>query len=104
MAVKTITAPGTNGKTEKQVLLKATEAEVPRAVFTIKEFCAAHRLSEAMYFKLRNVGLGPREMRAMRKVTISLEAASDWRRAREQAAQAVDDGVGRANLLRGERS
>jgi hypothetical protein len=41
---------------------------------------------------------------AVRKVTISLEAASDWRRAREQAAQAVDDGVGRANLLRGEKS
>ena len=63
------------------------EPNVPRAVYTIKEFCEAHRLSEAMYFKLRNAGLGPREMRAMRKVTISIEAAEDWRRACENAAQ-----------------
>jgi hypothetical protein len=58
-------------------------------VFTIEEFCKAHRLSQAMYYKLRNAGLGPREMRALRKVTISIEAAEDWRRARENVAQAV---------------
>lgn len=62
------------------------EARVPRAAFTIKEFCEAHRLSEAMYYKLRNAGLGPREMRAGRRVTVSLEAAIDWRRSRENAA------------------
>jgi len=62
------------------------EARVPRAAFTIKEFCEAHRLSEAMYFKLCKVGLGPRVMRAGRRVTISMEAAIDWRRARENAA------------------
>ncbi|MGY4286688.1 hypothetical protein ACVWXO_005908 [Bradyrhizobium sp. LM2.7] len=32
-----------------------------RAAFTIKEFCEAHRISEAMYFKLCKVGLGPRD-------------------------------------------
>lgn len=57
---------------------------VPREAYTIPEFCKAHRLSESMYYKLRNAGLGPREMRAMRKVTISVEAAQDWRRAREK--------------------
>jgi hypothetical protein len=57
--------------------------EVSRAAYTIREFCAAHRISEAMYFKLRAAGLGPREMRALRKVTISFEAAADWRRERE---------------------
>ncbi|WP_247453286.1 hypothetical protein [Bradyrhizobium sp. CW11] len=62
------------------------EARVPRAAFTIKEFCEAHRLSEAMYYKLRNAGLGPREMRAGRRVTVSLEAAIDGRRSRENAA------------------
>jgi hypothetical protein len=60
---------------------------VPPAAFTIKEFCKAHRLSEAMYFKLRNAGLGPREMRALRKVIISIEAAESWRRERERAPQ-----------------
>lgn len=62
------------------------EVRVPRTAFTIKEFCEAHRLSEAMYYKLRNAGLGPREMRAMRKVTVSIEAAEEWRREREKAA------------------
>jgi hypothetical protein len=68
---------------DKQPKPKPADAVIPPAVFTIKEFCQAHRLSEAMYFKLRNAGLGPREMRAMRKVTISVEAAEAWRRARK---------------------
>jgi hypothetical protein len=59
--------------------------EVPRAVYTINEFCRAHRISPAMYFKLRSAGLGPREMRAMRKITISVEAAAAWRREREDS-------------------
>jgi hypothetical protein len=84
-ANRRITASTSNTTaTGKGVLLKSTEPEVPRAAFTIKEFCAAHRISEAMYFKLRAAGLGPREMRALRKVTISLEAATDWRREREK--------------------
>lgn len=58
--------------------------QTPRTAYTISEFCEAHRLSESMYFKLRNAGLGPREMRSMRKVTISIEAAIDWRRDREK--------------------
>ncbi|MGX9429725.1 MULTISPECIES: hypothetical protein [Bradyrhizobium] len=61
---------------------------VPRGAYTIPEFCEAHRISQSMYFKLRSAGLGPREMRALRKVTISIEAAEEWRRARETAAQA----------------
>jgi hypothetical protein len=59
--------------------------QVPREAYTIPEFCEAHRLSESMYYKLRAAGLGPREMRALRKVTISLQAATDWRRERENA-------------------
>jgi hypothetical protein len=68
-------------------MLKPTEPEVPRMAFTIKEFCESHRISPAMYFKLRAAGLGPREMRALRKVTISVEAAAEWRRARETVGQ-----------------
>ncbi len=66
-----------------------TAGQVPREAYTIPEFCEAHRLSQSMYFKLRNAGLGPREMRALRKVTISMEAAAEWRRARENTARAV---------------
>jgi hypothetical protein len=68
-----------------------TAGQLPREAYTIPEFCEAHRISQSMYFKLRNAGLGPREMRAMRKVMISVEAAQEWRRAREIAARAVSD-------------
>jgi hypothetical protein len=57
--------------------------------FTIKEFCAAHRICEAFYYKLRAADLGPREMRTLRKVTISFEAAAEWRRERENAYPAT---------------
>jgi hypothetical protein len=70
---------------------KPTDADAserkPRAAFTIKEFCEAHRLSEAMYYKIRTAGLGPREMRTFRKITISIEAAEQWRRERELTKQ-----------------
>jgi len=59
---------------------------VPAAAYSIREFCAAHRLSESMYFKLRNQGLGPDEMSVGSRRIISFEAAERWRRAREQAA------------------
>ena len=63
------------------------QPEVPRAAYSIPEFCEAHRICEAFYYKLRAAGLGPREMRTLRKVTISIEAAAEWRRARETAAR-----------------
>jgi hypothetical protein len=56
------------------------------AVFTIAEFCRAHRISQSMYFKLRALGLGPREMMVGTRKLISFEAAADWRKARETAA------------------
>jgi hypothetical protein len=56
---------------------------VPDAAYSIREFCAAHRLSESMYFKLRNQGLGPDEMSIGSRRIISVEAAERWRRARE---------------------
>jgi len=69
----------------------AADNRVPRAAYSIPEFCRAYRISEAFYYKLRAAGVGPREMRTLRKVTISIEAAEDWRRAREAAAQATEN-------------
>jgi hypothetical protein len=86
-----VTPKRTTTTTGNEVRLASAEPEVPRAAYTIREFCAAHRISEAMYFKLRDAGLGPREMRALRKVTISVEAAADWRRERENATPAASD-------------
>ena len=56
------------------------------AAFTIDEFCAAHRLSPAMYWKLKADGRGPREMQVGRRRMISAEAAARWRLQRERAA------------------
>ena len=56
------------------------------AAFTIAEFCRAHRISQSMYFKMRNLGLGPREMAVGSRRLISQEAAAEWRKAREAAA------------------
>src|SRR5215472_5739762 len=57
------------------------------AAFTIDEFCAAHRLSPEMYFKLKADGLGPREMLVGSRRMISAEAARRWVRQREAAAR-----------------
>ena len=56
------------------------------AAFTIAEFCRAHRNSKSMYFKMSNLGLGPREMAVGSRRLISQEAAAEWRKAREAAA------------------
>jgi len=53
---------------------------------TIDEFCASHRLSPEMYFKLKRADRGPIEMRVGRRRMISAEAAARWRRQREREA------------------
>jgi hypothetical protein len=62
--------------------------ELPRAAYTIAEFCEAHRISQSFYFKIRGLGLGPRECRTLNKITITGESAADWRRANETAETA----------------
>jgi hypothetical protein len=58
----------------------------PPLALTIAEFCKAHRISQALYFKLKAQGLTPKEMPVGARRLISLEAAAEWRRQREQAA------------------
>ncbi|MDT4739259.1 hypothetical protein [Bradyrhizobium sp. WYCCWR 12699] len=106
--------------TAKQSARKATDTKkrgrpkkpesppLPPAVLTIPQFCEIHDMSPAYYHKLRAAGKGPREMRATvpedetrvnkgkRKsgyVRITLEAAADWRREREQASTAARESV-----------
>jgi hypothetical protein len=56
--------------------------------FSIREFCQAHKISEAFYYVMKSEGWGPVEMRAGTRVLISNESAAEWRRAREAAAAA----------------
>jgi hypothetical protein len=70
------------GLTQTTAEVRATgPPEVPRAAYTIAEFCQAHRISQSFYFKIRQLGLGPRECRALNKITITDESAAEWRRA-----------------------
>jgi hypothetical protein len=58
---------------------------VAPACFSIPTFCTAHHISEAFYYKMQRAGWGPREMHVGRRTLISIEAAAEWRAAREQA-------------------
>jgi hypothetical protein len=56
--------------------------------YSIDEFCKAHRIRRAMFYKLDHQGRGPLIMRIGTRGIISRESAADWRREREaEAAQ-----------------
>jgi hypothetical protein len=57
----------------------------PVVTYTVTEFARAHNISVAHFYALRKRGLGPREMVLGRRRLISVDAAADWRREREQA-------------------
>src|SRR4029077_2388951 len=61
----------------------ATGPPTPRLALTIPEFCEAHRISEAFYYKLKKQGKGPREMEVGVRKLITFESAAEWRRERE---------------------
>jgi hypothetical protein len=56
--------------------------------FTVNEFCARHRISVQLFYKNRQQM--PRTFKVGTRVLISKEAAAEWRREREQAAQAAE--------------
>lgn len=62
---------------------KRMRSPMPRAAYSVREFCDAYAISKAMYYKLKKNGSGPKEMRVGSLVRISLEAAQAWNRARE---------------------
>ena len=54
--------------------------------FTVKEFCAAHRISVSYYYELKKLGRAPREIMLGTRRIISAEAAAEWRRRMEALA------------------
>ena len=64
---------------------------VPPAVYTLSSFCRAHFLSESMFHKMREIGIGPREMRVGSRVFVTFEAAAAWRAEREAATAAAEE-------------
>lgn len=55
----------------------------PRLALSIPEFCKAHGISEGLFYKLKKLGEGPREMKVGARTLITFESAAEWRRARE---------------------
>jgi hypothetical protein len=51
--------------------------------YSIDEFCARHRISPQLFYKLKPQGLMPATFNVGARVLISREAAAAWRRARE---------------------
>ena len=58
---------------------------------TILEFCAAFRISDDFYYKLKRQGQGPREMKVGKRTLISLAAADEWRIERERGNRRRDE-------------
>jgi len=84
-AVATSATPSTN-----ETVTSPRIRGPPTAVFSIASFCIAHGISEAFYFKLREQGRGPREMRVGSRVFITHESAARWRIEREAATVAAE--------------
>ena len=55
--------------------------------YSVDEFCARHRISPQLFYKLKPQGLMPVTFNVGTRVLISREAAAAWRRARENAAR-----------------
>ncbi len=54
-----------------------------RQTYSVSEFCRAHGISRAHFYKLLRDGRGPRIMKVGNRTLVSCEAAQEWRRAME---------------------
>jgi hypothetical protein len=66
---------------------------VPIGAYSIAQFCAAHDLSEDMFYKMQRQGWGPAVMKVGTRTLISVESAAAWRREREAATAATTPGA-----------
>jgi predicted DNA-binding transcriptional regulator AlpA len=70
---------------KRKIEITRVATHSPRAAYTIAEFCETHRLSRSALYQTWKDGTGPRRMMIGSKVLVSVEAAVEWRRAREAA-------------------
>jgi predicted DNA-binding transcriptional regulator AlpA len=55
-------------------------------MFSVQEFCHAHRISRGTFYKLLSAGRGPRAIKIGTRTLITTEAAEEWRRRMEREA------------------
>ncbi|HEY2527132.1 MAG TPA: transcriptional regulator [Xanthobacteraceae bacterium] len=56
-------------------------------VYSVDDFCLKHVISRAQLYRLWAAGGGPRRMSVGRRTLITREAAADWKREGEAAAE-----------------
>ena len=72
-------------------LATTLSARGPPVIYTVNEFCTAHRVSRSGLYKLWREGAGPRVKRVGTKILISAEAAAEWRAAGESVVSKQGD-------------
>lgn len=70
--------------------LNHKSAQSDADAYSVDEFCARHRISSQLFYKLKRQGLMPATFNVGTRVLISREAAAAWRRAREAATQMAE--------------
>jgi excisionase family DNA binding protein len=55
-----------------------TKKKVGRKSFSIKEICERNHIGRSTYYKLKEDGLGPKEVRIGRSVRVTREAEDEW--------------------------
>lgn len=58
-------------------------------LFTVNDFCAAHSISRATFYRLLRDGRGPKTSRLGERLMISKQAAAEWRAQLEAATAAL---------------
>ena len=76
-------APKGHNEPQSSAIAPKPPIRGPPLAMSIAEFCAAHRISEDLFFKMRRQGWGPVVMRVGARRLISVEAAAEWRKSRE---------------------
>jgi hypothetical protein len=81
---------------------KAEPVKVPPAAYSISEFCAAHRISEMTYHRLRRQGKGPRTMKVLNRTIMPVRCRLPTKvnRWHQSAADASHQGEHIARRLR----
>jgi hypothetical protein len=76
-----------HGEPGSDISVRTPPIRGPPLAMSIREFCALHGISEDMFYKMQREGWGPATMKVGSRTLISHEAAADWRREREAAAE-----------------
>jgi len=77
----------TGRKSKAKAAAAKKAAAVEPAWYSVRSFCQAHDISEAMFFQMQAEGWGPDVARVGARILISFEAAARWRAEREAAAK-----------------